>query len=184
MTAISARWLCQRATVRLMPSTVMDPLDMMYGAKSAGIWTPKSHESPSCVRWATRPVASTWPKTKWPPNSLFDPGFADADPGTQPAVRGCSRLTRAPGLRDGKEVLERVSGERSAEKCSWSWWTMVRQQPFTAMLAETARLLAREGACTVSLPPAGPVSRREMVPRCSMMPVNMAQEKYSVTCDS
>ena len=69
--------------------------------------------------------------------------------------------------------MARVSGEMSAEKWSWSWWTMVRQHPLTAMLAETASRLARVGAWTVSLPPDGPVSRREMLPRCSMMPVNM-----------
>ena len=50
---------------------------------------------------------------------------------------------------------------------------MVRQQPLTAMLADRASLSASVEAWTVSLPTAFEMSRRAMVPRCSMMPVNM-----------
>ena len=49
----------------------------------------------------------------------------------------------------------------------------LRSQPLTATLADTAMFGASDGARTVSFPPLAFTSRRETVPRCSMMPVNM-----------
>src|SRR6266478_996557 len=113
---------------------------------------------------ATSPVPSTWPSTKWPPNSL-------------PAESGCSRFTRAPffsaPLLAPKEVLRIVSPERSAEKRSFSAETMVRQQPLTAMLLATARLEASVGAWMVTRPPSFCSGKDSTVPRCSMIPVNI-----------
>src|SRR5579872_1006036 len=111
-------------------------------------------------------MVSTWPKTKCPPNSL-------------PAVSGCSRLTRAPFRKPAAPapnvVLLTVSPERSAEKRAFSRATTVRQQPLTAMLLETARELASVGAWMVTRPPA-PVSVSDsIVPKCSMMTVNMLE---------
>jgi len=76
-------------------------------------------------RRSTRPIVSTWPSTKWPPNSF-------------PAVSGCSKFTRFP-VSLAERSLRKVSPERSAEKYSWSTSTTVRQQPLTAMLFETSR---------------------------------------------
>src|SRR5216683_2403015 len=61
---------CQRATVRLMPSIVIEPFGTTYRANSSGTSTPNHQFSPSGVRCDTRPMVSTWPRTKCPPNSL------------------------------------------------------------------------------------------------------------------
>ena len=50
---------------------------------------------------------------------------------------------------------------------------MVRQQPFTAMLFETASEGATEGAWIVTRPPSPFKTSASIVPVCSMMPVNM-----------
>ena len=80
-------------------------------------------------------------------------------------------------MRERNEVFSSVSRERSAEKRSASTETIVRQQPLTAMLAETDSLPAREGALTAICPP--PAARRSasIVPRCSMIPVNIRVRK-------
>src|SRR6266704_4897168 len=127
----------QRATVRLMPSIVIEPFGTTYRANSAGTCTPNHQFSPSGVRCDTRPMVSTWPSTKCPPNSL-------------PALSGCSRLTPEPFFSSPplapNEVLQIVSPERSAENRPLWRSTMVRQQPFTAMLFETASDGATDGA--------------------------------------
>src|SRR5437879_1803970 len=125
-------------------------------------------------------MPSTWPCTKWPPNSL-------------PAVSGRSRFTRVPALISANEVRRSVSEERSAAKISPLISTMVRQQPFTAMLPDTASEAASGPACTRSRPPAVPVSRAPFSsasfptallssastrPTCSTIPVNIAEVSF------
>src|SRR5260370_16235255 len=50
---------CQRATVRLMPSIVIEPFGTTYRANSSGTSTPNHQFSPSGVRCDTRPMVST-----------------------------------------------------------------------------------------------------------------------------
>src|SRR5437588_4056679 len=118
---------------------------------------------------ATRPIPSTWPCTKWPPNSL-------------PAVSGRSRFTRVPALISANEVRRSVSEERSAAKISPTISTMVRQQPFTAMLPDTASEAASGPACTRRRLPCTPFSsapsRASTRPTCSMIPVNISEVSF------
>src|SRR5229473_1831209 len=130
----------------------------------SGTSTPNHQFSPSGVRCVTRPMVSTWPRTKCPPNSF-------------PAVSGCSRLTRAPFFSSPpfapNEVLWIVSADKSAETRPLWRSTIVRQQPFTAMLFETASDGATEGAWIVTRPLSTVSSSDSMTPWCSIIPVNM-----------
>src|SRR2546427_6182654 len=110
-------------------------------------------------------MPSMCPCTKCPPNSL-------------PAVSGRSRFTRAPGFSSPNDVRRRVSPERSAAKRMLSLETTVRQQPFTAMLLETASDAATSGARIVKRPPSAGKSGDSILPICSMIPVNIVQISF------
>src|SRR6266571_1256195 len=110
-------------------------------------------------------MPSMCPCTKCPPNSL-------------PAVSGRSRFTRAPGFSSPNDVRSRVSPERSAAKRMLSLETTVRQQPFTAMLLETASDAATSGARIVKRPPSAGNSSDSILPICSMIPVNIVEISF------
>jgi len=83
-------------------------------------------------------------------------------------------LTRAPFFSSPpfapNEVLRIVSADKSAESREWRRSTIVRQQPFTAMLFETASEGATDGAWIVTRPPSSFRTRASIVPVCSMIP--------------
>src|SRR6266704_2059097 len=110
-------------------------------------------------------MPSMCPCTKCPPNSL-------------PAVSGRSRFMRAPGFSSPNDVRRRVSPERSAAKRMLSLETTVRQQPFTAMLLETASDAATSGARIVKRPPSAGNSSDSILPICSMIPVNIVEISF------
>src|SRR6266704_394242 len=110
-------------------------------------------------------MPSMCPCTKCPPNSL-------------PAVSGRSRFTRAPGFSSPNDVRRSVSPERSAAKRMLSLETTVRQQPFTAMLFDTASDAATSGARMVTRPPAADKSSDSILPGCSMIPVNIVEISF------
>src|SRR2546425_12975619 len=110
-------------------------------------------------------MPSMCPCTKCPPNSL-------------PAVSGRSRFTRAPGFSSPNDVRRSVSPERSAAKRMLSLETTVRQQPFTAMLFDTASDAATSGARIVKRPPSADNSSDSILPICSMIPVNIVQISF------
>jgi hypothetical protein len=89
------------------------------------------------------------------------------------AVIGCSRFTQRAGFHVLMEVLRMVSVERSAENRVPSNSTTVKQHPSTAMLFAIARWGATVGASMVRRPPAGLSANESMVPRCSIIPVNI-----------
>src|SRR5207237_10361443 len=80
------------------------------------------------------------------------------------------------------EVRRSVSEERSAAKSSPLISTIVRQQPFTAMLPEMASEAAKRPACTrrraVCEPPSRAPLRDSMRPTCSMIPVNIVEISF------
>src|SRR5579864_328531 len=155
----------QRATVRLMPSTASEPFSATYRRNSAGMFTSSHQLSPCCFIPFTRPTPSTWPCTKCPPSGA-------------PAVRGSSRFNRLPSLAFPKDVLCKVSVDRSAQKKSSPVLTAVRQQPFTAMLEPTVSVDGK-GAVPAgrmrNWPPASELFRDSIFPRCSMIPVNISK---------
>ena len=96
-------------TVRLTPSTVIEPLSTRYGARSGGIETVTTSQCSPGSRRTTWPTASTWPWTRWPPRRV-------------PAVTARSRLTRSPAARAPRPVLveglgHHVGGPR-ARRCA------------------------------------------------------------------
>ena len=141
------------ATVRLMPSTAIDPLRIESGA-SVGR---KLDREPvrTRLRAARRrpcPTPSTWPSTKWPPS--------------RPSARsGRSRLTRRPGASAPSVVTRSVSGDdveraRSARRAAIT----VRQTPFTAMLSPApARRRARVDRSAARRPSARRRRRRRLL---------------------
>ncbi len=109
-------------TVRLVPSTVIEPLCAMYLASSRGARTVNWMARAFSSRLRTSPTPSTWPLTRWPPRRVV-------------GVRAFSRFTRLPTFRCWKAVRARVSRLTSAQKPSPGSSTAVRQTPLTAMLS-------------------------------------------------
>src|SRR4029079_335024 len=118
--AIETPSSCSSATVRLTPSTVIEPFDTTASSRSAG--TSSRRSPPPVASGASArisPTPSTWPCTKWPPRR------AASDTGR-------SRLTACPTSRRPRLVRASVSELRSNAKCSSSCSTTVRQVPLTA----------------------------------------------------
>src|ERR1035437_3901211 len=149
------------ATVRLMPSIAMDPLNTRNGSSSAGTRM-RSHQfsSPSDSIPRNSPVPSTWPCTMWP---LRRPVGAS----------GRSRFTREPARNAARLLRRSVSGARSAWKASGRKSTAVRHTPFTAMLAPSVRSWRTVPQRTLSRAPAARVSTDSTVPNSSTIPVNI-----------
>src|SRR5690348_1043039 len=165
MIANSATPSRQRATVRLIPSTASDPFSATYRCNSAGMLTPSHQLSPRSANSFTRPTPSTCPCTKCPPSRAS-------------AESGSSRLTTSPGLASAKDVLCSVSSERSAQKKSLPISTAVRQQPFTAILDpifKSESIWAAPANPIRNLPPAPVRFSDSILPRFSMIPVNISK---------
>src|SRR5581483_6756753 len=102
-------------TVRLHPSTVMEPFSTTKRRNSAGIDTSRSGAAARIS-----PTASTWPCTMWPPRR-------------SPTRTGRSRLTGSPGRRSPRLDRSRVSSTASAAHQPSPCSTTVRHTPFTAI---------------------------------------------------
>src|SRR5262245_27482478 len=138
-----------RFTVRLTPSTQIEPLVATYFASGCG--RRKATTPPS--RTATSPTPSTWPVTRCPPS-------------LSPRASAFSRFT-APG-RSRPAVTRRVSRDTSAANPRPRLAVTVRHTPCTQIespIATPAR----------SSPPASTSkgSARTMRPTACTMPVNM-----------
>src|SRR4051794_37734515 len=112
--------------------------------------------SPSDVTERTRPTASTWPCTTWPPSG-------------SPTRSDGSTFTGSPGSRLPSAVRDSVSGTASNASRPSSFATTVRQTPATAMESPTAAAAAVSGAATTSREP----SNASTMPSSRTMPVNM-----------
>ena len=111
------------ATVRLMPSTAIEPLCTMSGARLRR----KADRQPVEVgvrrSSSTWPIASTCPCTKWPPKRLS-------------ARSGRSRFTSAPARERSRASSRAPSrGRRRRESRSRSARITVRHTPLTARLS-------------------------------------------------
>src|SRR5258708_7922515 len=144
------------ATVRLIPSTAMEPFSTTKGLSSFGM-------SITTTRPATTPfidlilvVASMWPWTRWPSSN-------------PEAASGSSRLTRAPSVSAPRFVRRSVSGTTSATKVAPDFVTTVKQHPLTATLEPTFRRRA-VGACSM---PSLFASASTTMPTPLTIPVNI-----------
>src|SRR5262245_39881205 len=145
------------ATVRLTPSTVIDPFWTTNGASSSGRRTVTvAPPSVSGSMAAIRPTPSTWPWPRWPPSRAA-------------RVTGRSRLTVAPARTDPRLVRSSVSPLRSNARVSSVRSTTVRQVPFTATDAPIGLSVATSGQRTTSRPP----SSARTAPSSSTIPVNI-----------
>src|SRR5512132_3644848 len=158
MSATSKTGRFHPATVRLTPSTAIDPFiaTKRWSASGASIAT----RTPSFSRSteATTPTASTCPCTQWPPSS-------------SPTRSARSRLTRAPAPRPPSVVRATVSGTAVAWNTpSWTRST-VRQTPFTATLAPGSGSAPNPERIASRSPPAA-LPTRSTVPTRDTMPLN------------
>ena len=87
------RWL----TVRLTPSTAIEPLGARKARSPAGAAISSSRASPSRRDRASCPTPSTWPATRWPPSG-------------SPMRSGRSRWTRSPARRSPRVVQRQRLG--------------------------------------------------------------------------
>src|SRR5471030_1161515 len=148
-------------TVRLVPSTVIEPLWAMYLARSFGARIRNSTARAFSLRATTSPTPSTWPLTRCPPRRVV-------------GVRAFSRLTGLPLFRSFMAVQSRVSRLTSAAKPLPGSSTAVRHTPLTAMLSPSLTSLRSSlpvSTYTRTSPPFGVNAR--ILPMDSMMPVNM-----------
>src|SRR4051812_17659960 len=152
------------ATVRLIPSTAIDPLRTMNGASADGNWIVIQCASPAARIDRRCPTPSTWPCTKWPPKRLS-------------ARMERSRLIVCPGLSLPSVVTRTVSGPMSACRYVASRRVAVRHTPFTDTLSPSCSSGAMAVAIVMCIPPASAVtaSRR---PTLSMRPVNIAFDQH------
>jgi len=148
-------------TVKLVPSTAINPLGTMYLSNDFSVFTFTQRESPSGTFDTITPVLSTWPCTKCPPMRLV-------------GVTARSRFTSDPGSSSDSDVLRSVSGDSPTVKSETlpSNSVTVRHVPFTAILSP--RLTPSrtvEAAILRSKPPCGAVPSCLTVPISSTMPV-------------
>src|SRR3954447_3076787 len=158
---IRATWISgpsSAATVRLTPSTVIEPLWTTYASSSSGMRT-VTVAPPSASRSiaAIRPTPSTWPWTRWPPSRAAN-------------VTGRSRLTVAPARTDPRLVRLSVSPLRSNASVASVRSTTVKQVPLTATDAPIGLSVATSGQRTTSRPPSSACT----VPSSSTIPVNIS----------
>src|SRR5580765_3335874 len=114
--------------------------------------------SPSGARERTRPTASTWPCTTWPPSG-------------SPTRSAGSRLIASPGWSAPRPVRASVSGTTSKARLPALLSTTVRQTPATETESPTAELAAVSVPLTTSREP----SKAATVPTSRTIPVNMRQ---------
>src|SRR6266851_5914443 len=143
------------ATVRLIPSTAMEPFSAIRWRRPAGRSMTTSDPVEPFSTFLIRAVASTWPCTKWPSTEAFP-------------VNGNSRLTGLPSANRPRLVLRRVSGTTSAKNAAPRFSTTVRQQPLTATLPPiSSRLVV--GPCWT---PSRPDPASTTLPTPLTIPVN------------
>src|SRR5438128_2009530 len=151
------------ATVRLTPSTAIDPLRIRYGERLRSNEMVSQCESPSGRISSTIPVPSTCPCTKWPP--------------TRPSARiDRSRFTRCSGRSDPSVVTLAVSGPTSACTSPLSAAMTVRQTPLTARLSPGDTSAASAVRMRMRNPP-DDVFSSPTLPTASMRPVNISLDK-------
>src|ERR1700680_1022113 len=142
-------------TVRLMPSTAMQPFSAMSSDTASGAVIVTHLALPSSRSALTVPVASMWPVSRCPPTR-------------SPSCSARSRLTVAPVSRLASVVRCRVSGMTSAQNPPAVTAATVRQAPFTAMLSPIRRPV--NGARgVISIRPSRP---SHASPSVSTMPLN------------
>ena len=103
MAEMAKDWRSTLATVRLMPSMVMEPFSTTYRRISGPAAMVYQMALSSRVIRCTVPTPSTWPATMWPPKRPF-------------AAMARSRLTRLPGRRVARAERFKVSCMTSAVK--------------------------------------------------------------------
>ena len=143
------------ATVRLTPSSAMEPFSTTYRSSPSGRATFRIQSRPR-RRESNSPRPSTCPVTKWPPSS-------------SPNFRAGSKLTVSPGLRVPRLVRSRVSSRRSMVRRGGECSMIVRQTPLTATLSPTRQDEARFSAPTIIRP--SPCNTT--VPTSCIIPVNI-----------
>src|SRR5216683_5934156 len=144
------------ATVRLIPSTAMEPFSTTKGWSSSGMSITTSRPAETPFIDLILVVASTWPWTRWPSSN-------------PEAASGSSRLTRAPAFSAPRFVRRSVSGTTSATKVGPDFVTTVKQHPLTATLEPTLSRRA-VGACSM---PSLFASASTTVPTPLTIPVNI-----------
>src|SRR5260370_5000061 len=154
------------ATVRLIPSTAMEPFSTAKGGSSFGSSITTSRPAATPFIALILLVASTWPWTRWPSSN-------------REAASGSSRLTRAPSFSAPRFVRRSVSGTTSATKIEPDFVTTVKQHPLTATLEPTFRRRAAE-ACSM---PSLFASASTTVPTPLTIPVNIhvPRDQYLVS---
>ena len=125
------------ATVKLIPSIVIEPLRIVWSKSIGEVEKVKSAYEPEFLIDFILAVPSTWPWTMWPP-SLSE------------AVKASSTLTFAAGFNLLKVDFEMVSAPIS-KLAVWPFnFDMVRQTPFIATLSPILVCLAIAAKLTSS----------------------------------
>ncbi len=159
-------------TVRLTPSTVIEPFSTRYRVMLCGSENrstsqrgrPSASRSPG-ARPNRVPVASTWPWTRWPPSR-------------SPSAIARSRLTREPAASAPRlercsvsAITSALNSPVPAASCS-GLSTTVRQTPLTAM-ESPCRAPEQTSGPRRRIREESPISSMETTsPSSSMMPVN------------
>ena len=157
------------ATVRLMPSIEIDPLNTVYFSISGGISIcshqfSESRPSESTMRSSSisLPTPSTCPWTMWPSKRPL-------------AFIGSSRFTSAPSWIRENDVRTHVSGARSAQNDFGLMASAVRQTPLTAMLWPVPNSFGAFAASMVMRRFSPCCSIFTTLPTSSIIPVNIGR---------
>lgn len=156
----SPAWL----TVSEMPSTAIEPLTAISGARLAGTATSRRCDSPTGSSAVISPIASTWPNTMWPPIS-------------SPIRSERSRLTLSPSRQRPTVVTSRVAPEASTANQPSPLSTAVKQMPEVAIEPPSGISASGSRVLMVSRRPWSPArscATSTIWPTSVMMPVNMA----------
>src|SRR5208337_4407692 len=152
-------------SVRLTPSTAIDPLGTSSPIQAGSRVNARNSHSPSDRRSLSTAVASMCPWTKCPPS--LSPTRSDR-----------SKLTRFPGRFPPRFVRSKVSGPAWTSNCSPSLATTVRQQPLTATLSPISSKLVKPGQASVNRCPAFSLTTFSTRPRTSTSPVNTLAHSF------
>src|SRR5690606_15640360 len=155
-------------TVRLTPSTVIEPRGMVTAATPAGTRMSRSRASSRSATASTVPTPSTCPWTRWPPRR-------------SPTRSARSRFTASPGVNSRKRVRSSEVRTTCALNSPELVAVTVRHAPSTATLSPRPR--SSYGAAIVrSSPPSGPGAARRTSPTAVTIPVNMAPGRERGGC--
>src|SRR5271166_3251583 len=154
-------------SVRLTPSTAIDPLGTSSPVQAGSRVNARNSHSPSDRRSRSTAVVSICPCTKCPPS--LSPTRSDR-----------SKLTRSPARFPPRFVRSKVSGPAWTSNCSPSLATTVRQQPLTATLSPIASEPVKPGQASVNRCPAFSLTIPSTRPRTSTSPVNTLSLLHSM----